>query len=318
MEDYLRSQQQDRPWVAKFKSGEYVRSWNGFDPFYLISPYSSSFGDESEFSHCAGSFYGIGDVEWWIAAELEGLSPVQEAKLLRILARNKAYEDIHDIVRSERASAFLNLDPTVVHQLSPVNYVAVCLRACEVVRMHQDLELLSFVLAHRVYELIDLVPLLATPEQLMSARKLQVPQPRVFTYWHLDMQGKQTYTSFDATADPIGAAHSLFRLMDFCGEFIDLSDYHIKNLEDTMVDEFNEHGHTMDYADLCRRFDKQKAQRVLLNAARGGHERIAHALVFQRCANKEMGDRGWFADTRSCAASDVDDIIDKYKQDAGR
>jgi hypothetical protein len=308
---------QQRPWVAKFESGEYARSWNSYGPGLLASPYQQLFGDESEFDRCTGFFYGIGDVEWWVSAELEGLSPVQADRLLGILERNDAYnKHIHTDERTARVAAYFKLDPAVLRKRNAADYVAAAFRH-SVMSLDLDEELVAFVEHYGVYELIDNIPLRPSAAEIMSARRIAPPPNRTFTYWHLDMQGRRTSTSFDATHDPVEAAYSLFQLMDFCGAFVDLNDYHIKNLEDTMVDEHKENGQTAEYARLCASYDRQRAFRSLYQQAKDGSKAMAYRLIIDRAAGRDVGDQRWFADVTALPPDEIDHVLNKYKQDAG-
>jgi hypothetical protein len=83
----------ERPWVAKFKSGEYLSEWKGYSPYYICGAYNEPFDiGEEKFKHCTGSFYGIGDVDWWVVAELEKLTP-EESNELELIMEYKKYVD---------------------------------------------------------------------------------------------------------------------------------------------------------------------------------------------------------------------------------
>jgi len=81
-----------REWVYKFESGEYLREWRGFSPFWMGCFYGDGvvLGGEREFSHCYDFFSGIGDVEWWITEEIEKLTEEQKERMYSILVRNKS------------------------------------------------------------------------------------------------------------------------------------------------------------------------------------------------------------------------------------
>ena len=85
----------EREWVSKFASGEYLKEWHGFSPFYAGCFYGNDacLGGESKFHHCFDFFAGIGDVEWWITSELTKLSKQDSIELLEILTRNKKVND---------------------------------------------------------------------------------------------------------------------------------------------------------------------------------------------------------------------------------
>jgi hypothetical protein len=87
-----------REWVDKFESGEYLREWRGFSPFWMGCFYGDSvmLGGEEEFSHCYDFFSGIGDVDWWIADEIEKLTEEQKERMYLIMERNKSVNDMLD------------------------------------------------------------------------------------------------------------------------------------------------------------------------------------------------------------------------------
>lgn len=92
-----------REWVSKFESGEYLREWRGYEPFFITGFYFDHIGGEKEFSHCVGMFSGIGDVEWWISAELDKLTDDQKIRLESILRRDKTFRDqikTHDRIKA--------------------------------------------------------------------------------------------------------------------------------------------------------------------------------------------------------------------------
>ena len=76
-------------WQTKFASGEYLHEWNGYSPYFIGCMAAPMYGGEEKFLHCCGFFSGIGDVEWWIKAELDKLSTEEQSELLNILKRNK-------------------------------------------------------------------------------------------------------------------------------------------------------------------------------------------------------------------------------------
>lgn len=83
----------NRPWVEKFESGEYLRQWNEFEPILICGSYSQNMDiGESKFYNCVGGFSGIGDVDWWITAELEKLSSDEINELL-LICKYKTYLD---------------------------------------------------------------------------------------------------------------------------------------------------------------------------------------------------------------------------------
>ena len=43
----------ERPWVEKFKTGEYLSKWKGYDTILIGGPYSQNIGiGEEKFIHC--------------------------------------------------------------------------------------------------------------------------------------------------------------------------------------------------------------------------------------------------------------------------
>lgn len=81
----------ERPWIRKFKSGEYLRDWKGYRTILIGGPYSENIGiGEEKFAHCMDFFCGIGDVDWWIASELDKLSP-DELEELEWICKYKTY-----------------------------------------------------------------------------------------------------------------------------------------------------------------------------------------------------------------------------------
>lgn len=85
-----------REWVDKFKTGEYLRKWRGFSPFWLGCFYGGDvvLGGEKEFSHCYDFFSGVGDVEWWITAEIDKLTEEQKERMHSLMVRNKSVDNM--------------------------------------------------------------------------------------------------------------------------------------------------------------------------------------------------------------------------------
>jgi len=107
-----------RPFVMKLDSGEYIRSWNGFYPFYVgcYYGYKLCLGGEEKFSHCYGSFHGIGDDEWWIKEELDKLTEEEQEELLFILKRNKEFHEYKDKIVPGLAE-LLNVEKYQIHRV---------------------------------------------------------------------------------------------------------------------------------------------------------------------------------------------------------
>lgn len=81
----------ERDWVKKFKTGEYLRNWKGYDTILIGGPYSDNIGiGEEKFVHCMDFFCGIGDVDWWIKEKLDKLTE-DEKKELEWICRYKTY-----------------------------------------------------------------------------------------------------------------------------------------------------------------------------------------------------------------------------------
>jgi len=80
-----------REWMIKLENGEYLSEWRGFSPYWIGCFYGESvvLGGEEEFRHCYDFFSGIGDVEWWIAAEIEKLTDEQKERMYSLMVRNK-------------------------------------------------------------------------------------------------------------------------------------------------------------------------------------------------------------------------------------
>lgn len=77
--------------MIKLENGEYLSEWRGFSPYWIGCFYGESvvLGGEEEFRHCYDFFSGIGDVEWWIAAEIEKLTDEQKERMYSLMVRNK-------------------------------------------------------------------------------------------------------------------------------------------------------------------------------------------------------------------------------------
>jgi len=79
-----------RPHVDKLKNGEYLYTWNGYDPILLGGPYSDYLNvGEERFYNCIGYFSGICDVDWWVKEELDKLTPPELAELENICEYKK-------------------------------------------------------------------------------------------------------------------------------------------------------------------------------------------------------------------------------------
>jgi len=98
----------ERDWVRKFKTGEYLHDWKGYNTILIGGPYSENIGiGEEKYTHCMGFFCGIGDVDWWIASELDKLSP-DELEELEWICKYKTYLD-KEIITHERVKLLSEL-----------------------------------------------------------------------------------------------------------------------------------------------------------------------------------------------------------------
>jgi hypothetical protein len=105
-------------WQEKFENGEYISTWNGYSPFYIgcFSAGDIVLGGEEQYARCHGWFSGIGDVVWWDKTELDKLSPEHQDNLLKILKRNKQFDDYKKKIYPELAKV-LNVEK---HQVACV------------------------------------------------------------------------------------------------------------------------------------------------------------------------------------------------------
>lgn len=98
----------ERPWVKKFKTGEYLRKWKGYDTILIGGPYSNNIGvGEEKFVHCMDFFCGIGDVDWWIKEKLDKLTKEEEEEL-EWICKYKTYLD-KEIIIYERVKLLSEL-----------------------------------------------------------------------------------------------------------------------------------------------------------------------------------------------------------------
>ena len=98
----------ERPWVQKFKTGEYLRDWKGYSAILISGPYSEYIGiGEEKYAHCMDFFSGIGDVDWWIAKELDKLTE-DEKEELEWICKYKTYLD-KDVITHERVKLLSEL-----------------------------------------------------------------------------------------------------------------------------------------------------------------------------------------------------------------
>lgn len=105
-------------WKAKFENGEYIDTWNGYSP-YDIGCFTASdivLGGEERYAKCHGWFSGIGDVVWWDKTELDKLSPQHQDNLLKLLKRNKQFDDYRKKLVPDLAK-LLNVPPSQVYRI---------------------------------------------------------------------------------------------------------------------------------------------------------------------------------------------------------
>ena len=105
-------------WQEKFASGEYISTWNGYSPFYIGCFTGSEIvlGGEEQYSRCHDWYSGIGDVVWWIKEELDNLSPQHQDNLLKILKRNKQFDDYRTKITDDLAKV-LNVETYQVYRV---------------------------------------------------------------------------------------------------------------------------------------------------------------------------------------------------------
>ena len=94
-------------WQEKLETGEYISKWNGYSPFYVgcFTGGEICLGGEERYSKCHDFFSGIGDVVWWDKTELDKLTPEEQDDLLRILKRNKQFDDYVKKIVNDLAKA---------------------------------------------------------------------------------------------------------------------------------------------------------------------------------------------------------------------
>jgi len=105
-------------WHTKLETGEYIRKWNGYLPFYAGCFYGHDvvLGGEEKFRQCHDFYSGIGDMDWWIKEELDKLTSEEQEELLSILKRNKAFEEYKKTIVPELAK-LLNVEPYQIHRV---------------------------------------------------------------------------------------------------------------------------------------------------------------------------------------------------------
>ena len=108
-----------REFQVKLQTGEYIREWNGYVPFFVGCFYGDDLvlGGEDKFKHCWDWFSGIGDVEWWIKPEMDKLTQAEQDELLSILKRNKEFYERKGQLAKPLAD-LLGVEQYQIHRLS--------------------------------------------------------------------------------------------------------------------------------------------------------------------------------------------------------
>jgi hypothetical protein len=115
-------------WVEKFDNGEFLREWNGFDPFYLGPMCDNLNIGEEKYIHCTGSYYGIGDVEWWIKEELDKLNDDEKKELLLICQYKKYLRDkiSYDFKIVNKLTEIFGCESFHIHRTGDLNILNLC------------------------------------------------------------------------------------------------------------------------------------------------------------------------------------------------
>lgn len=106
--------------INKVESGEYLRNWNEFSPFYAGSYYGDSvcLGGEDKFSHCYDFFMGGGgSFSYWIKEELDKLSNREKHELLSLMKRNKKVDDSITLELVESIAVKVGYDSKDTHYI---------------------------------------------------------------------------------------------------------------------------------------------------------------------------------------------------------
>lgn len=109
----------ERDWVKKFKTGEYLHDWKGYNTILIGGPYSDDIGiGEEKFSHCMDFFCGIGDVDWWIKGELDKLTKEEEEEL-EWICKYKTYlkEEVITIEKVKLLSEFYGCETFHIYRV---------------------------------------------------------------------------------------------------------------------------------------------------------------------------------------------------------
>lgn len=118
----------NRPWVKKFETGEYLRKWNGYEPYILgCTIYSQHIGiGEDKYFKCIGEFNGIGDVDWWIKEELDKLTQ-EEIIELKLICEYKTY--LNNFITDDlinKISNFFECDTFHIYRIDHKNIIEFC------------------------------------------------------------------------------------------------------------------------------------------------------------------------------------------------
>jgi hypothetical protein len=112
----------NRHWVEKFENGEYLRKWRDHRPGLINGIYDNPLNiGEEKFHHCTGSFYGIGDVEWWITEELNKLSDEEKNELDLICSYKEYVKDFITFDKIKRISNFYNCETHNIYRIGTLN-----------------------------------------------------------------------------------------------------------------------------------------------------------------------------------------------------
>jgi hypothetical protein len=107
-----------RDWETKLQNGEFISKWNGYTPHYAGCFYGSSIvlGGEDKYKHCYDFLSGICDVDWWIKAELDKLTPEEQEELLYFIKRNEAFDNYKNTIVPLLVKT-LNVEPYQIYRI---------------------------------------------------------------------------------------------------------------------------------------------------------------------------------------------------------
>ena len=112
-------EQYKRTFVTDLEQGRCISEWRGFSPFWLGCFYGDSVinGGEEKYSHCYDFFSGIWDVDWWIVAEINKLSPEEQEEMYQLMVRNKEIGDRITFEVVKELSNILQVDTHHIYRL---------------------------------------------------------------------------------------------------------------------------------------------------------------------------------------------------------